>query len=205
MIKYLLKTSILLLTMLLFKTFCFSQEKKYENEKYIIVLDVQQYWTDNSLSKKASEEMLKSINKVIEKTNPNKVIYVNTIPVVQTLSISFKGIKVDTITNLSKEFDKDLKIVNNNVFEKKEGDAFTVKELTNYLLQHNVKEIILLGLMAEKCVSKTAMGGRERGYDIFLIPEAIGGKSNRSKAKTFKSLCENGARIIDLINIDTYK
>jgi nicotinamidase-related amidase len=184
------------ISMIFLQNLGFSQPKKYDNEKYVIVLDVQQYWTDNALSKQTSKEMVKSVNTVIEKTNPEKVIYVKTLFASKVLSISFRGIKVDSIFAI--DFDKNLKLVNNKVFEKKTGDAFSVKEMLDLFQVNGSKEIIVVGLLAERCVFKTALGGKSRGFDITLISEAVGGKSEKSKAKTFKKLKKEGVNIVSL-------
>lgn len=183
---------ILTAVLLVFYTGVFSQEKIYENEKFVVVLDVQQYWTDKVLSKKASAEMLGSINALIDKSDPAKVIYITSVH--KALTISFKGIKVDTLLN--NEFDRNLKLINNNIFVKTAGDAFTAKQFTDFLEQNNAKEIIVTGLLAEKCVTATTLGGLSRGYDIYLIPEAIGGKSPKSKRKVVEKLGKEGAKII---------
>lgn len=178
---------------------CYSQINTPLNDSYVIVLDVQQYWTDKALSKTDSEGMVKAINAIIEKTNSDKIIYIKTTAVSKILSVSFKGIHIDTL--FAEEFDKDLRIVNDRIFEKKEGDAFTVNELAAFLEQNNAKEIIITGLLAEKCVYKTSIGGLSRNYDIYLIPEAIGGKSDKSKEKSIEKLEKMGAKILTLSDL----
>jgi nicotinamidase-related amidase len=173
-----------------------SQEINKLQNKYIIVLDVQQYWTDNALTKHASEEMLSAINALIEKTIPEKIIYVKTMAGSKVLSISFKGIHVDTVS--AGGFNKNLLVINDNIFEKKDGDAFTVPELTAFLEQNNAKEIIITGLLADKCVYNTGIGGLSRNYEIYLIPEAIGGKSVKSKEKAIANLVKKGAKRLKL-------
>lgn len=178
---------------------CLSQNDFSLHNKFVIVLDVQQYWTDNALAKKDAEKMLKTINAVIEKADFDKIIYIKTNAVSKVLNVSFKGIHIDTV--FAEEFDKDLRIVNDRIFEKKEGDAFTVNELTAFLEQNNAKEIIITGLLAEKCVYKTSIGGLSRNYDIYLIPEAIGGKSDKSKEKSIEKLEKMGAKILTLSDL----
>ncbi len=177
----------------------FSQETNYTNERFVIVLDVQQFWTDNSLKPKAAEEMLRSINAVIEKTNPDKIIYIKSSGESAVLSISLKGVKKKTFT--ANEFDKSLKIVSNIIFEKTEGDAFTVKEMTHIFETNNAKEIIITGLLAEECVYKTVLGGISRNYTIYLVPDAIGGKSEKSKKKALTKLVKAGANTITPDNL----
>jgi len=174
-------------------THVYSQEKEYKNDKYVIVLDVQQYWTGKTLSEKASEEMLASINALIDKTDPSKIIYVKSIA--RVASLSFKGVKIDTVPN--QDFDPALRIVNNTVFMKDEGDAFTASELTSFLSKNNVKEIILTGLLAEECVSRTAIGGLSRNYAVYIIPEAVGAKSEKSKKKSLEKLSKAGVILLN--------
>lgn len=171
-----------------------AQGKQGKNQKFVIVLDVQQYWTDKSLSTEAADKMVKTINQIIEVSDPVKIIYVKSLAVAVNLSVSFHGIKKDTI--FAEEFDRNLLIINENIFFKKTGDAFEVKELTDYLAQHQAKEIIITGLSAEQCISKTVLGGISRGFDIYLLPDAIGGKSEKSKSKAIKKLLKSGAKTI---------
>jgi len=187
-----LKSLILIVILLMNFTCAFSQKQKFQNEKFVIVLDVQQYWTETSLTEESAAEMLTAINALIGQSDPDKVIYVTSAAVVA--SLTFKGVKKDTLPD--KGFTKTLKVVNNNVFEKKEGDAFTSGEMMNFLEQNNVKEIILTGILAEKCVKKTALGGISRDYSIYIIPETIGAKSEKSKNKILQELTEAGVKII---------
>ncbi len=191
--------SVLYLALLFNTNKIFSQEK-YLNDKYLIVLDVQQYWTDNALPDKASQEMLKSINSLIEITNPDKVIYIKTMAVAKILSISLKGFKIDTV--YADEFDKNLMIVNSTFFVKNEGNAFATTTLIDFLTQNNAKEIIVTGLLAEKCVFKTVLGGIARGYDIFVVPQAIGSKSKKRKQKVLTELQNKGCKIINFNDLN---
>ncbi len=172
----------------------FSQEKQFQNEKFVIVLDVQQCWTEKSLSVQAAGEMLKSINSLIGISDPVKVIYIKSIARVATLS--FKGIKIDTLPD--QDFDTNLLIVNTSAFIKTEGDAFATREIVNFLNQNNAKEIIITGMLAERCVTKTALGGVERKYNIYITPDAIGAQSGKSKAKTIRKLMKAGVKTCDI-------
>jgi nicotinamidase-related amidase len=194
--KTLIQTLLATVALTLYGCFAFSQGKEYLNERYTIIIDVQQYWTDNSLTGEDSASMLKAINTVIENTDPDKIIYIKSEGNSSVLTISFKGVKKETFTGGG--LDKNLKVVNNSIFEKTEGDAFTVKQMTDIFEKNNVKNIIITGLLAEECISKTTLGGLSRNYTIYLIPEAIGGKSEKSKAKAINKLRKAGAKIIEL-------
>lgn len=167
-------------------------QQVYKNEKYLMILDVQQYWTDNALTETASIEMLQSINALIGITNPQKIIYITSLPKVLTLSL--RGIHVDTVSDGS--FDSALLVVNNIVFEKSEGDAFSCPELLEYLTTNNIHEIIITGLLAEKCVFKSVKGGISKGYDIYVLPEALGSKSEKRKMKVIREIEKKGCNIL---------
>jgi nicotinamidase-related amidase len=182
-------------SLLIFFSFeAFSQEKSYENDKFLIVLDVQQYWTDKAMSAEEAASMVSAINSLIEKTNPGKVIYVRTMAVAKEISISFKGIRTDTL--FAPKFDRNLKIVSNNFFEKTTGDAFATKALTDFLDQSSAKDIIIAGLLAEKCITVTTLGGLSRGYNIYIVPDAVGGKSKNSRNKAINHLAGKGTKIL---------
>jgi nicotinamidase-related amidase len=165
-----------------------------KQDKYLIVLDVQpQFYADSKLQP-AAIEMIKHINSLIDITDPRKIIYVKSAG--KMLELSFKHISVDTIP--ASPMDSNLKIVGNAVFTKMGGDAFTTPDLLVFLKENQVKEIILTGLLAEKCISNTALGGKEKGYDIFIVPEAVIGKNLKSKEKALTKLKDNGIKILTI-------
>ena len=168
--------------------------KKIIQDKFVIVLDIQKYYTEKAISDSEADTLIKYANYVIENADPNNVIYFKAIH--KELTISFRSITVDTLDNL--EIDSRLKVINNNILWKEEGNAFTVAGLNNFLENRNAKKIIVVGLMAEKCVYKTLVGGRELGYEMYVIPEAIVGKSEKSKQKVIEKLLDEGITIIEL-------
>ena len=195
--KIIIKITAILTLAFLFSSIAFSQSKTQFQNKFVIVLDVQQEFTENAMSESSSQKLIDSINHVIENTAIENVIYVKDTTIHRALSISFTGITVDTL--ISKyDFDGRLKIVNGNIFTKGEGNAFTSKELTNFLNKNNAKEIIVVGLMAEGCVIATLMGGKELTYEMFVIPDAIVGKSKKGKKRAIKKLKKNGINLLHL-------
>ena len=64
-----------------------------------------------------------------------------------------------------------------------------------------VNEIVLVGLMADKCIYNTALGGNDRGYDIIIVPEGIIGTSPKKKDKAINKLKAKGIKFIPLTEI----
>jgi len=188
-------TKYILITILFlqFNNVGISQNKQL-NDKYVIVLDIQEQNSKGIPDSISSIELIQAVNSVIEITNPEKVIYVKTLHL--ALSVSFKEIKVDTLPEL--ELDSRLNIVNDNLFWKTKSDAFSNDKLVEFLSVHNAKEVIIVGLMAEYCLSSTAKGALKKGYDVYIIPEAIIGETEKSKTTAINKLVKKGIKIMPL-------
>ena len=176
---------------------CFSQEITSNEDKYLIVLDVQEYFTLNQLSDSSSSKLIESINYVISKTDPNKVIYVKTIHLVLNLSLTIPYIYVSLDTP-GMRYDERLNIVNSNIFLKEESSVFTIKSLNEFLVKNKAKEIVIVGLMAEKCVYNSLIAGKELGYEMYTIPDAIIGGSQKTKDEVIDKLKLKGIKLLDI-------
>jgi nicotinamidase-related amidase len=125
--------------------------------------------------------------------NPQYVIYIQA--TAKNLTISSKGINATPIMP-APGLDENLKIVNSNIFVKTEGDAFKTEGLDHFLADCKARKIILTGMLIEKCVYKTALGGLKKGYEVYIVPEAVIGQTTESKKKALEKLVKKGAIII---------
>jgi nicotinamidase-related amidase len=191
-------TIILILIFALCSIYAKSQETDIFENKYLIVLDMQEDYIVGKIPDSVANEFVENVNRIISKVDTNRIVYVKTEMIVA--SLSFKGVSVDTIADL--EFCKKLKIVNNNIFIKEGGNAFANNDLADFFMDKNTSDIIIIGLLAEKCVSHTANGGLELGHNIYIIPSAILGKKERTKNKSIKKLINNGAKVITLNDLE---
>ncbi|MHC1708182.1 MAG: cysteine hydrolase family protein [Bacteroidales bacterium] len=180
------------LVLLILSFICLKAIAQKQPGEYLIVLDVQPQFYTGSPNEKDAREMIHTINKLTEKFSPENVVYIKSAG--KSLSISFKGIKVKTIP--PPELDSTLRIVSSQIFTKTGGDAFQQSDLEKLLKAGGAKKIVIAGLLAEKCVFHTALGGKEKAYDISVISDAVIGKSEKSKQKAFRKLSEKGVRII---------
>lgn len=173
--------------------FCLAFSDVFSKDKYLLIVDVQKKFYEKTEIESQANEMVQKINQLINKVDPQKVIYIQATG--KALSVSWKGFKVLPILP-APELDSNLKIVSNNIFTKVEGDAFTLVDLNKLLTANGAKEIIIVGLLAEECIYNTAIGGKGKGYDVYIVSEAVIGKSKEGKDKTFKKLTENGIKIL---------
>jgi len=177
------------------------QNSARSQEKSLMVLDIQEKFIKGKSYESSAMTMIDNVNNLVRNFNQDKIIYIKSAG--KALAISLKGVSTDTIP--APDFDPRLNIVNDNIFIKvSTGDAFSCTQLINFLENKEVKDIVIIGLLAEKCVYQTALGGQARGYNIYLIPEAITGKSEKSKNKVLTKLQQKGIKIIsskELINL----
>jgi nicotinamidase-related amidase len=196
--KLIQKSPMLFIILSLFSINSFSQNNMGIADKCVIVLDVQNYSTLNP--KISSQELIQNINSIIEKTKTENIIYVKTLH--KVLYLTKKGFSVGLDT-LGMELDNRLKIVNNNIILKYDPNVFTENKLTDFLQKNNFKDVIIIGLMAEWCVKESLIEGNNLGYNMYFIPEAIMGKSEKKKEKILNKMITKGIKQIpinELIN-----
>ena len=171
--------------------------KAVSQERYLIVLDIQAFPKKDKQLDSSVREMIQNVNSLVSHFDTNKVIYIKATG--KALNITLKGFSVDTLP--APDFDSTLTIVNNNIYLKIEGDAFTSVELIRFLESRNAKEIVLVGLMAEKCIYDTALGGKTRGYVIKIVTEGIVGTTQKKKEKAIQKMEEKGVKFIPITEI----
>ncbi|KAF0130054.1 MAG: pyrazinamidase/nicotinamidase [Bacteroidetes bacterium] len=175
----------------------FSFGQTIREERFLIVLDVQEYYTNRKMSEKEAQNFIDSINFVINKMRSPNVLYVKSIHKVLNLSFSSPFVYVTHDTS-SMRFDKRLHIINDNIFSKYDPNTFNLFEINDFLKKNNAKDIIIVGLLAEQCVYKSLIGGKKLGYEMFVIKEAILGKSEKSKEKAIEKMKKEGVKIIEM-------
>lgn len=70
----------------------------------------------------------------------------------------------------------DVQIFGEEIFTKHQQDAFTSKELDEYLNKNAVNSVSIIGLDSSSCVFKTALGAANRGYNVTVMQDGVLGK-----------------------------
>jgi len=172
-----------------------SQGKALSSEDYLMVLDVQQYYTSGALPDSSVKKMIDSINYLINSIEDDKVLYVKRTHKLLNISLSFPLIYSST-DSCATQFDKRLVLISRNIFQREKANAFAHKELTDFLHQSGAKRIVIIGLLADEFLCKSAIRGQKLGYDIFIIPEAILGKKPAQKDRAIKRMRKKGVKIL---------
>jgi nicotinamidase-related amidase len=64
-------------------------------------------------------------------------------------------------------------VINSNNFAKNRTDAFSNRQLEQFLIDRQVDELFLVGLDAAFCVYYTALGALNRGYRVTVVTDAV--------------------------------
>lgn len=150
---------------------------------------MQEEYAENEISKESTAKEIEIINKIISTANPENVVYAKSVH--KILNFSLKKIYVDKI---AKDLDDRLEVVGENVFTDYGGNVFNSDELVNYVNETNINQIVIVGRVAEECITKSVLSGKKSGFEMFIIPDAIIGKSKVSKFKAIKRLKEKGVK-----------
>ena len=103
------------------------------------------------------------------------------------------------------EFHPDLKIAKiDKVFlkgTKDKDDGYSAFEATNldlaqYLNEKEVKELYISGLATEYCVKETALAAVKKGFEVYVIEEAIAGIDEDDVAAAFEEMREAGVEFV---------
>jgi nicotinamidase-related amidase len=168
--------------------------------KALIVIDIQENLVNpNSkihIDTTGIDIFFQNLNKAISKFNDDNdlVIYVvnewtNPIKNWATGNVCKKGGK-------GVGLDKRMNLVNNRIYSKSKPNALTNKDLLNYLNENKITEVYVMGLLAEGCVKATAKGLKKEKFNVIVIDDALGSKSNSNKIKVIDYLRKNNIRTI---------
>ena len=58
------------------------------------------------------------------------------------------------------------------------------------------KQVILIGIETHICVLQTAMDLKEKGYEVFVISEAVGSRKNYDKEFAINRMIKNGIQVV---------
>ncbi len=92
--------------------------------------------------------------------------------------------------------DKRLIVVNDLIFSKSKSNALSNKALLKYLKDQKITEVFVTGLLAEGCVKATVQGLIKDKFEVFVIQDALGSKSQINKTKTIDFFRENEINMI---------
>jgi nicotinamidase-related amidase len=192
-----IRKTIILSTILLISINSFAQNIE-RNNKCLVILGAEHRYTQVLNSKTSTQKVIDNINSVIEKFDSDKIIYVYSVH--KALYITKRGPKagIDSVGMIK---DERLNVINNNIITKEEVNAFDDKDLIKFIEKNKIKEIVVIGFMADYYIKESLLGGKKLDYDMYFVPEAIMGKSERNKEKILNKMMKKGIKQISIENI----
>jgi nicotinamidase-related amidase len=198
-----LKKAILLCLVSMIIVSCSGQKQigNYNNpQRALLVMDMQLDLVGENAKmpiENSVENLIKTVNSIIDDFNSEgyEIIYIRSVFSKYDIANFFRNKACITGTK-GIEIDPRVNIVSVNIFDKKGSSAFSNKDFENYLIENQINELYLIGVMAEGCVYKTAIGGLDRKYTVNFIENAVGVWKMKNFEPTKEKLNKRGARII---------
>ena len=199
------KISYLILTFLFVRIFFFlrvTKGKKIEHfqapEKALFVVDMQEALCGKDGVYPNRQEFVERVNKIIREVEckNQKIIYI-----CQEFSkfdflfccLSMGGRLLKGTSGTA--FCSGLEISGNAIFTKNQQDAFTSHKLCEYLNKNRIDTIMIVGLDAAACVSKTALSAVNKGFHVSIMHDYVMSKKASTTDKALKKLSECGIEI----------
>jgi nicotinamidase-related amidase len=190
---------ILIIPALFFALNLFSQNSDFPDNKYLLIMDMQDFNSKHRVSEDISSEGIKVINSIIDTIDDSKVIYACGIHRLLNISLRYPFI-YGTTDSLSMEIDDRMKKVSDNIFYHEGAVAFNSTQLVDFLKINNVKNILVVGFLSGNFLEKTVLEGIELGYNMYVFDKALIARSEKQRNKTLKHLEKSGAKLLKYNN-----
>ncbi|MDF2597169.1 MAG: cysteine hydrolase [Clostridia bacterium] len=178
--------------------------REYSDPKSaLLVIDMQNDTTRNNSFYGDTTDFIDKVNKAINiaKEKSMEIIYIKQ---------EYKNNPLDLLISSGKyragtegvQLDSRLQVANENIFTKVKSDAFSSKNLENYLVSKQIDTIYIVGADATACVYKTALGGITRKYKVFVVEDSIISLNNEIIKEMLKKYSSDGIDITNLKQFD---
>lgn len=166
-------------------------------KKALLVIDMQNVCVGENHAayfKYDNEKLIEKVNEAIDANKENLVIYIKNLMkrnLINKLAPfhAYEGTdEAELVSNLH--------VVSDYVFVKYEGNAFSNPKLNEFLKEHYIERVEVVGVDGGGCVGLTALGAIKEGYGLIVNESAIGTMFNKNKEKYFKKLRELNAEFI---------
>lgn len=182
-------------------------------QQAVLVIDIQEDYTGTTAKPpfpyKDSQKLISKVNAITEAASRKNIVIIY-------IRQELEGFWGKLLSNLigggtaikgnpGTEIDKRISIISSNVFPKPRSDAFSNPKLEEFLIQHHVNELYLIGLDAAGCVHNTAKGALNRGYTVNIVTDSIVLMDENKWDKLIKLYKEEGIKLIlsrDFINMN---
>jgi len=95
-------------------------------------------------------------------------------------------------------FSEELNLASDHIFTKLRSDTFSNSDFSQYLIDHEIDTLYLVGADASACVYKTALGAVDRGYETIILEDCIFSFSAKMRTKMLNQYEKDQIQTISL-------
>lgn len=155
--------------------------------RFLLIIDMQGDYTGEKRNKKIFpydiENLIDNINHRIDSYSKECVVYIKN-------QFFWEPKKREKL--LSKE----MNVVSNQIFTKRNTNAFKNIKFANFLKEKNVTELEIIGIDGNYCVKKTAIAALKIGYEVFLNENCIGIADTKKYEKSKTKMKKMGVKFL---------
>ena len=164
--------------------------------KAVLVIDMQEVTVGKNHAKffQYNDTLVPAVNQVIDENSNNVIVYIRNIMKNNILNkfAPFQAYEGSKEIELIPE----LHMVSDHIFDKFTGDAFSNKQLNEFLRSNKIDEVEVVGVDGGGCVSLTALGALQNGYEVIVNTKAIGTMMKKKRDTYFSKLEKLGAEFV---------
>lgn len=155
--------------------------------RYLLIIDMQEDYIGEKRNKKKFpydvKTLIDNVNHKINSYSKEYIIYIKN----QFFWESKKREKL-----LSKE----MNVVSNQIFTKRNINTFKNIKFANFLKEKNVTELEIIGIDGNYCVKATAIAALKIGYEVFLNENCIGIADTKKYEKSKTKMKKMGVKFL---------
>ena len=161
------------------------------HQRALLVIDMQiDYIGENgkfTIEKNQIENLIKTTNRIINEFQMNnyKIIYLRNMFRENDIKNRFRNFAAIEGT-LGIEIDPRINIASEYVFDKYTPTAFSNTSFENFLMENQISELFLCGVMADQCVYETAISANKKVVNYYA--NAVGSISAGNIEKSNKKI-----------------
>ncbi len=170
-----------------------SKISQYKNKKTaLLVMDMQIEFADSA------RKILETVNKTIDyfSAKNEAIVYIKTQYDKSDYLLNFIRKNAALEGGSGVNFLPELKTASHNIFVKNRMDAFSNRELDDFLVKNQIGHIFVAGLDGCYCLDKTIRAAIRRGYKVTLITDAAVSKKDAEFGAVKENLNRQGVELI---------
>jgi nicotinamidase-related amidase len=177
--------------------------QKYESPKTaLLVLDMQEDFLGENAKMPISKEQIPGITRVVNglvaefERNGQPIIYVKSEFPKGAIGNRIRHYAAIEGSPGTKIFGQ-IRISGSAIFSKKEPDAFSNPEFEQYLVSHQINQLVITGVYADQCVLYTTFGALNRQYQVKFVKNGVGSSSEKAVDKACEAVQKRGGEVIE--------